>query len=60
MIAKTLTLGSLEVGIYDTGLVCLRLTALRKGEPTTLLSAEELKEIVAFVESEDEDVEDIL
>ena len=60
MIMKTLTVGSLEVGVYDTGLVFLRLTAQRKGEPTSILSAGDLKEIVAFVEDDDEEVEDIL
>lgn len=66
MIVKTLTLGSLEIGVYENGLLRLRLTALRKGEPVSIVSLENMKEIVAFAEApvepedDDDDLEDVL
>jgi hypothetical protein len=65
MIAKTLETGSLEIGVYENGLVRLRLTSLRKGEPVSIVSLDNLKEIVAFAEApieddDDEELEDVL
>ena len=62
MVSRTMTIGSLEVGVYDNGLIRLRLLSLRKGEPVSILSLENLEEIIAFVQAEedDEELEDVL
>lgn len=64
MIVKTMTLGSLEIGVYDNGLLRLRLTALRQGEPVSIVSLDNMKEIIAFAEApledDDDDLEDVL
>lgn len=53
-------IGSPGVHVYDNGLVRLRLTALREGEPTSIVSQDDLKEIIAFVEDDDDDdLEDV-
>ncbi len=62
MRGRTLTIGSLVVTVMDNGLIELRLTALRKGEPCSYLSHDQMKEIDAFLDQEDddEDLEDVL
>lgn len=61
MIVKTMEIGSLEVGVYENGLVRLKIRAMKGGEPTSILSGENIREILAFVESEDEEeLEDVL
>ena len=50
---RSMTIGSLAVSEYPNGLVQLRLTALRKGEPVSILSKDQIKDIDAFLNAPD-------
>lgn len=63
--ADTLEIGSLRMEIKPNHLVKLTITALKNGEPVSFISADHLRQMVAFYESwlldqDEDDVEDLL